>query len=642
VFGIALSIVAQAQIDNTSTQSLLRDTVIHLDEVVITQSRLQTYAVGHFYIRVDSLTTRLASVGNAAEMMRKFGYGHIRSYGVGGISTPAFRGSGASHTSILWNGINLISPLNGQSDLSLLPINFVDDVQLQSGGSATLYGSGAIGGTIQFNNKPRFRQGFNAVVTENAGSFSTFFHGLSLDWSKQRWISSTKIFLTDAKNDFKFVNRNFAPAREEVRQHNAYQQYGVLQQNYFQLTPHDLLSLRFWYQDNNTEVPNPSSVSAISRATQNDNFFRSMIGFNHDYNKGHVFIQSSHVHHLLDYRDPLIDLASRSTFDTFINTIENTSDLSDVLELTSGINYTFESATGEELLGGGHRRNRIALYAALKHQSTKWKHVLSARQEFVNGKATPFSPSVGMDYRVTKLFSLFGNISRNYRIPTFNDLYWNGAGARGNNELKPEISWSEELGLKLHSTASGTKLNGQLALFSSQVDNWILWAPTAAVWSPENVKKVWARGVETNGTVSKIFGSFTTAFTGRYSYTLSTSEAVYDPKKEDEIGNQLFFTPKHEAGVTLRVSRKSLHFAVTNNYTGKQYTDDSNNEYLAMKGYNITNLWLSKDLALKKLSGNAMFEINNILNRQVEARTGYPLPGINFKAGVTIRFNKPI
>lgn len=627
-----VSSIAFAQDDNP-------DSLIRLDEVVITNTRLQNYAAGHYIVPVDTLTSRLASMTNAAELMRKFGYGHIRSYGVGGVTTPSFRGTGASHTAILWNGINIISPLNGQSDLSLLPITFIDDVQLQSGGSASLYGSGAIGGTLQFNNKAKFRQGLNVSLTKNAGSFKTFFHGLSASWSGTKWISSTRVFQNAAANNFKFINRNIAPAREERRQHNAFSNYGVLQQNYFQINSRQLLSLRFWYQDNHADVPEPTTVTRPGTSTQRDQFFRSMIGWNYDYDNGHLFVQSAHVHHMYDYRNPPTNTISINTFDTFINTFENTLSITQDLEWTSGANYTFEAADGVEL-GDNPNRHRLALYAAFKHETGKIKNILSARQESVNGKLTPFAPSLGLEYKILSRLLLFGNISHNYRIPTFNDLYWRDALSKGNPGLKMETSWSEELGVKL--SIPFLDLRGQLAAFSNQVDNMIYWGQAAGIWSPQNVRKAWTRGIESSGTIRKTAGKVSVEVTARYSYTLATTEDVYDPAKSNEIGKQLVFTPRHESGTSLRLNWKSFDLTVTNNYTGRQFADDGNTEYLALKGYNITNVWLSRDVRLKKLTILFMTELNNIFNNEVNTRPGYPLPRRNFKAGITLRFNKPI
>jgi len=592
-----------------------------LNEVVVINTRLQTYAIGHYVQHVDSLSSKLSTVTNAAELFRKFGYGHIRSYGVGGLTTPSFRGTGASHTAILWNGINIISPLNGQSDLTLLPITFIDDVQLQSGGSASLYGSGAIGGTIQFNSKAVFGRGLNLSLTENAGSFKTFFNGLSASWSGKRFISSTKVFQSSAENNFPFVNGNFSPSRKEVRQHDAIEQHGVLQQNYFQVNQRQLLSLRLWYQDNHVELPEVTSVPKPGESTQRDLFFRSMIGWNYDYYNGHLFVQSAQVHHSLEYRNPPTNTFQISTFNSFINTFENTVNLGSDLEWTSGANYTFEDAIGVR------SRSRLALYTAFKHEAGKWKNVLSARQETVNGKLTPFAPSFGLEYHFNNAVALFGSASRNYRIPTFNDLYWTDATAKGNPDLKMEESWSEEVGLKLNWI-----IQGQLAVFSNQVDNMIYWTQTSGIWSPQNLRNAWTRGLESMGTYRKNFGKVSGEATVRYSYTLAT----------DQSGKQLVFTPRHESGTTIRLGWKSYNLSFTNNYTGRQFTDDSNNIYYALKGYNIANVWLSKDLPLKKLTMMFMLEMNNTFNNQVSTRPGYPLPGRNFKGGLTIRFNKPI
>jgi vitamin B12 transporter len=614
VLGFVLAINAVAQNNEADSSRLL-------NEVIVTNTRLQAYAIGHYVLRVDTLTSRLSAVGNAAELLRKFGFGHIRSYGVGGLTTPSFRGTGGSHTAILWNGINIISPLNGQSDLSLLPITFIDDIQLQSGGSATLYGSGAIGGTIQFNNKAVFGQGLNLSLTENAGSFKTFFNGLSASWSGKRFISTTKVFQSGAENDFPFTNKNFAPPRKEIRQHDATEQHGLLQQNYFQINQRQLLSFRFWYQDNHVEIPEVTSVAKPGESTQRDQFFRSMIGWNYDYKSGHLFVQSAQVHHMLDYRNPPTNTVSISTFNSFINIVENTVSAGRDLEWTTGANYTFEDALDN------HSRHRLALYSAVKQETARWKNVLSFRQEIVNQQLTPFSPSLGAEFKPFQRISFFGNISRNYRIPTFNDLYWNDATDKGNPDLKMERSWSEEIGLKLNWI-----VEGQLALFSNQVDNLIYWTPTGGVWSPQNIRKAWTRGVESMGTYSKTFGKVSAALTLRYSYTRAT----------DQFDKQLAFTPVHESGTTVRIGWRSYNLSFANNYTGRQFTDDSNNIYYALKGYDIANVWLSKEVALKKLTLMFMLEMNNMLNNQVSTRPGYPLPGRNFKGGLTIRFNKPI
>ncbi|HWA33735.1 MAG TPA: hypothetical protein VG737_06375, partial [Cyclobacteriaceae bacterium] len=80
---------------------------------------------------------------------------------------------------------------------------------------------------------------------------------------------------------------------------------------------------------------------------------------------------------------------------------------------------------------------------------------------------------------------------------------------------------------------------------------------------------------------------------------------------------------------------------IVNNYTGNQYTDGDNTEAFAMKGYAVTNVWLARPFGKKHLTFTANGEVNNVFNTEYQARTGYPMPGRNFKIGLIIQFKKP-
>ena len=49
------------------------------------------------------------------------------------LSTVAFRGTGPSHTQVVWNGMRINSPMLGMTDFSMIPSYFVDDAQLLHG-----------------------------------------------------------------------------------------------------------------------------------------------------------------------------------------------------------------------------------------------------------------------------------------------------------------------------------------------------------------------------------------------------------------------------------------------------------------------------------------------------------------------------
>jgi vitamin B12 transporter len=639
VFGVCLVLgyVACAQ--------SAKDSVRMLQEVVVEQSRLGDYAASRYTLRADSLVRSQASSGSLADMLRKFGFGHVRSYGPGGAASFAsFRGTGSSHTAILWNGINLVSPLSGIADLSLVPVTFIDDISIKTGGVASLFGNGSIGGTIRLNNKASFNEGLTIRTFSNVGSFGNYFQDVGIISSGKQFVSSTKFFMTKAENNFPYTNNYVFPARAEERSHNAFNQYGFLQQNYLQLSPSHLLSAKLWYQDNRYEVPNPTSAGNASSQMQYEQFYRAIAGSNYNQKSFEINYQGAFVHHTLDYRNPAINETSVNIFNNLIQSVEANFLFNSGAKLTSGVTYNWEQAKVDQFGGQEPIRNRIAFFTALKWRLLQRLEMdASVREEVVNGNTTPIAPAVTMTGTVSKKLKLYVNASRNYRLPALNDLYWRSGGTFGNPQLKPELSLGEEVGLLLESSeAEATQYSFKFVGFNTMVDDWIFWNPaSAATYVPVNIKKVWSRGIETQGSVGKTVRTVRLEVMFQYSYNLATNESIYEGGNPNELNKQLMFTPAHEASATLRSTWRGFSLNIVGNYTGKQYTDSDNTESSALKGYTVTNLWLARPFNIKKAKTTVNGEVNNLFGTEYQARPGYPMPGRNFKLGLTIQLNKP-
>ena len=72
----------------------------------------------------------------------------IKQYGRATLSTVAFRGTGPSHTQVVWNGMRINSPMLGMTDFSMIPSYFVDDAQLLHGTSSVNVTGGGLGGAV--------------------------------------------------------------------------------------------------------------------------------------------------------------------------------------------------------------------------------------------------------------------------------------------------------------------------------------------------------------------------------------------------------------------------------------------------------------------------------------------------------------
>lgn len=635
IFVFALCILLSAQ----ATAQVNIDSARLLQPVEVNQTRLNDYVIGVYELPIDSSALALASNTSLTDLLRKQGFGHIRSYGPGGLASPSFRGTGSGHTAVLWNGIDLTSPLTGQLDLSLLPAGLFDDVSVQTGGSTSISGNGSIGANIHLNNNLNFNEGIGASVSSHAGSFGYYYYGAALHISNKKFGSATNFFGIEAKNNFKFTNRNVFPAEVQRRDHSVFHQNGILQQLHWQTARQGIISLKFWHQKSRYEVPNATTIRRPAQAIEENEFYRALIGWNYNKENFDMNYQGAFVHQDLNYSDPAINEYSLNRSISTIHNIEGNINFKNKAQLTSGIHYTWERADVTDFGQHTPERNRVALFSAFKIDAfRKWKFAFSLREELVNGKTTPLAPTISAKVAVNNTIEVFTNLSRNYKLPTFNDLYWKGSGAQGNASLKPELSMGGEAGAIFRNSIATFKT----VLFSNLVDNWILWSPGSdQIWMPQNIRKVWSRGIELQISHSSQLNSVDLRFIWQYSFTRSTNESIYGNGNPNEIGKQLLLTPMHEGSLTTATEWKKYTLRIVNAYTGEQFNDSDNSPYNMMPASLVTTLWLSKQVTLKSFEWVLSAEVNNLFNVEYQARPGYPLPGINYRAGIKINFNKP-
>ncbi|MBL0342422.1 MAG: TonB-dependent receptor [Bacteroidetes bacterium] len=165
----------------------------------------------------------------------------------------------------------------------------------------------------------------------------------------------------------------------------------------------------------------------------------------------------------------------------------------DKLIFNSGVSYINSVANFDEYATNQNRKT-LSLFTGFLYQPFHdWNLNFNLRKEFTNIENPPIAPSLGLEGTIIKntLF-VFGNIGRHYNLPTMNDLFWRP----GNENLKPEDAWSEELGIILtNKNNSIPKLT--VTAFNSLIDNWIKWQPGASgIYAPNNLRQVHTNGIE--------------------------------------------------------------------------------------------------------------------------------------------------
>ena len=191
----------------------------NLKEVIITSdAKMKLEAVGTKVTVLSQIEIERNRTKSLSELLLEASSIQIKSMGQGAMATASFRGTAASHTQVLWNGISLNSPQLGSFDFSQIPIYFVDDIALHHGGSAQSEGSGALGGSVNFSNSSKAVERPSFSVLTEVASNKTFTEALTAKFTKKNLTSSTRVYYQQSENNFRYLNKVYKIGRASCRE----------------------------------------------------------------------------------------------------------------------------------------------------------------------------------------------------------------------------------------------------------------------------------------------------------------------------------------------------------------------------------------------------------------------------------------
>jgi len=630
----------------------LNDT-IQIEEVrVLAKKRIEE--AGLKITRPDSIARVSSITTNLSELISDYSPVFIKSFGRGSQATASFRGSAATHTQVLWNGMNLNSPMRGYADLSLLPVFFTDDIYLLHGGSSMVEGSGALGGSIHLQNNPDWKSAFSISGIIQSGSFQTRNSFLKLSVGSEYFKSVTRLFYEESENDFPFYNYGIIPIRKDTLKNADYRKGGILQELYYRRYFDRFLVLRLWYQKNDRNLPQLMSFEGADREEfQKDEQFRVQYEWKKYSNTlNYHFYTGFNLNHLNYFRaSPEFnyineDLESRESslqnhFRVFREFDEQT-----FATLSIDANY-YEVSTNDNVNGNGYNADRLetSLMVNLHFKpSDHFAAFVLLRSENYDKEFVPLIPGAGLEWQfINDLPVLFqANVARNYHKPTLNDLYWLPGG---NPDLLAEDGFTGDVSFSGNFDFGAFKFNNEITGFASLIKNWILWRPAANgayYWEANNVKDVYARGLEYHFSAEVSWNNVRLKSGANYSFTKTTNQNA-TVSVDQSRGKQLIYIPKHKGNVYLSAAWKGFTAKYDLFYTGKRYTKSSNDESEFERVLNP--YWLSKFTVDKKIFINKSdlilkLEVENLFNEDYQSILWRAMPGRHYNFAVQINFNQ--
>ncbi len=543
---------------------------------------------------------------------------YFKEYGRGMLSTVSFRGTTASQTAVIWNGINVNSQLNGSADFNTFTAPDFNTISIKAGGGSVSYGSGAIGGTIHLNNNLVFKDKFENELRLDYGSFNTIGVNYKMNLSNKKW--STQVGFSRNSSDNDYVYQGLY-TWEGVQRKNENGQYATT--NLFANVGYKVKSnaiVTFYSQSSNTDR-NLSLINESDSKTKYVNTFsRNLLEYNETKERFTTNYKVAYLTEQYQYFENIErnDFSFGKT-ESLIAKADFGYKMTESIQLNGILDYNRTKGFGTSF--GDNTRNigAIAIKAVEQHNE-KWQNELGIRKEASSDYESPFLFSLGSSYAFNSFYNLKINLSRNFRIPTFNDLYWETGG---NPDLKPESSYQAEVG----NVFSYKKFKLTETIYFIKINDMISWAPLdGSNWSPQNIYRVNSYGSETNFGWSNSYGKNNIVLNASYAYTVS---------KDLETGKQLQYVPYHKFNSNVSYSYKKIEATYQFLFNGAVTIPSE--KYKIVKEYWVSNLGIYYDLGTEytcKIGLQAL----NLFDQNYQSVSQHIMPGRNFLINLIFKF----
>ncbi|MFP9113235.1 TonB-dependent receptor plug domain-containing protein [Flavobacterium sp. RHBU_3] len=584
---------------------------IALKEVVISDTQLHDFAKTQSVQQLSDSTIARSGASLTALLLNNSAI-YFKENGPGMVSSPSFRGTSAQQTAVVWNGININSQLNGQTDFNTLNARDFTEVAVKAGGGSVVYGSSAIGGSVHLDNKLLFNKHFNNELRADGGSYDTYGLNYKLDAGTENFSAGLSLSRNGSDNRYKYPGYNTYNDNGQFYNTSLNSALG------FKLNNKNILRLYNYVFDGERHFSR--TLAAPSKSLYNDTNTRHLLEWTGLYGKFTSRVKAAYLYEYFKYHESYTSPTySYGKVQTIVGRYDALYQFNPKMKLNGIADLTSNHGIGSSF--GNNTRTTFSGALLWSHAVTdKFQYEGGLRQESGNVYSSPLLFSAGARYTVNPLYSIRINGSRNFRAPTFNDLYWESTG---NKNLKPEHSYQAELGNMFEYKNVKLGITG----YYIRLQDMLRWVPgTDGVWRPENLDKAKSYGAETTLSYQKAFGPHHINLDASYSYTVS---------KKDGSNAQLMYVPKHRAVATAAYAYNRFSVYYRQLFTGKVYYTTDNSA--GIDHYNVSGIGAQYTFkVIKGLSVGA--QANNLYNEHYMNVASRPMPGRNYTMYLIFKF----
>lgn len=544
------------------------------------------------------------------------------TYGtLGQVSSAKIRGASSEQVLVLVDGRRVNSFVNGGVDLSTIPTEMIERVEIIRGSAAAIYGTSAVGGVINVITKRPSGDTMGLGLTAGYGSFNTQRAGLDLSVAHGRTGAIVTIArkTSDGWRDHsEYVNDAlFARLIHDAQSAGVFDLSGS--------TFHSDLNVPGEMSIGGTPITTDDYDGTIETQTLTPNAVqrqaKDYLRLGHEKQWTRETLQTS----IYTSRD-ITSYADKNIYATTDDEYRSSSFGGETRllargGLTAGIEWWQELFTQMDKVTTTEKltksRTTAALYLQEELAIGAFAVTPSLRMDKNSEFGTVVSPRATVLYHVSDELKLSANSGKTWRAPTFNELYYplDAWGNQGNKDLKPESGISSDVGAQY--TAESFRVS--VTYFTAFINDLIEWG-----FSPKNIGKASQQGVEC-------------LFAQKLSPALKhTVNYTYLWAEDTENKRQLNYRPQNQANYAVTFSPAGL-FSVTGTivHVGPRKTVSLFHPVTEIEGYTLLGARMTRQAGLCELWASC----ENITDEKYQSVLGYPLPGTTYAAGLTWTFN---
>jgi len=613
------------------------------------------------------------STHSVADALRYFSGIQLKDYGgVGGIKTVNIRSMGTHHLGISYDGVQLGNAQNGQIDLGQFSLDNVEEITLYNGQKSAIFQPasdfGNAGAIYIRTKEPDFSMKHGAAhpyrlkFRAQYGSSDMFRFTTLWEQKLSAAVSSSVSagFLT-ASGKYKFHYERCYPDGTTAWDTTAVRQngdihaerlevnlFGRLYQGSWQLKGYVYNSARgipgaivnnVWrrgerQQDLNTFVQAAYDKNIGERFstrwlakyayynTHYENRDSTQLPVNNRYKQQELYISTANVLELLPNWSASLSYDFKwNKLDADIYHFAYPTRLSNLVSLATAIDYK-------------HLKAQCSVLATFINDKTNYDHSqITSRHSYFNLTPAlfiniyPFSGT---------FFSMRAYVKKNFRMPTFNDLYYTDIG---NANLVPESAIQYDLGFALNKHFDRGIIRHAAMHFDAYyntIHDKIVAYPKGQQfrWTMLNLGKVHIKGIDVEAEADCRMRHDIIA-TLRAQYTYQDARDVTDPA-DSYYQHQIPYIPWHSGSAIIGLAWKNWNLNYSFIYAGERYDEQENIIYNHMEPWYTNDLSLAYDMNLKHSKLRIQADVNNILDQDYEVIVNYPMPGRNYAVTLSV------